>query len=121
MITGERKIIGIFGKVNSGKSTFINNLTKSNASVVSSEEGTTTDPVKVYYEIKNLGKTVIYDTAGFGDKSKLGKVREERSFEILDKCDLCIYVIDLTLNKEKNQLTLLMKDFLKELKVFKKK
>lgn len=121
MITGERKIIGIFGKVNSGKSTFINNLTKSNASIVSSEEGTTTDPVKVYYEIKNLGKTIIYDTAGFGDKSKLGKVREERSFEILDKCDLCIYIIDLTLNKGKESIDPIDEGFLERVESLQKK
>lgn len=89
----ERKIIGIFGKVNCGKSTLFNLLTGSDTAIVSPHAGTTTDPVKVNAEIPGLGKSVIIDTAGFSDGTSLGDLRLERTLRVLEKCDLALYLI----------------------------
>ena len=43
--SANRLHIGIFGKTNSGKSSFINALTNQQVSIVAAVEGTTTDPV----------------------------------------------------------------------------
>ena len=69
--------IGIFGRTNSGKSTFINSFTGQQVSIVSKVAGTTTDPVYKAMEINPLGPCVIIDTAGLEDKSELGSQRQE--------------------------------------------
>ena len=47
--------IGIFGRTNSGKSSFINALTNQQVSIVADIAGTTTDPVYKAMEIHPLG------------------------------------------------------------------
>ena len=65
--TGDRIHIGIFGKTNSGKSSFINAFTGQNVSIVSNIAGTTTDPVYKAMEVHPIGPCVIIDTAGISD------------------------------------------------------
>ena len=64
--------ISIFGKTNSGKYTLFNALTNQSSSLVSSIDGTTTDPVYKSIELSGLGPCVLIDTAGFNDCSELG-------------------------------------------------
>lgn len=90
----ERVHIGIFGKVNSGKSSFVNALTGQDLSVVSEIEGTTTDPVRKAMEILPIGPVMIYDTAGLSDSGTLGKKRMDKSYEVLRKIDIAVIVID---------------------------
>lgn len=85
--------IGIFGKRNSGKSSFINSITGQNVSIVSDIKGTTTDPVYKPMEIHGLGPVVFIDTAGIDDCGPLGLLRNEKSKKIIDKCDLFIYLL----------------------------
>ena len=47
--------IGIFGRRNNGKSSFINAITGVDVAIVSSIAGTTTDPVKKSMEIFGIG------------------------------------------------------------------
>lgn len=85
--------IGIFGKTNSGKSTFLNLLTNQEVSIVSSVAGTTTDPVYKQMEILPLGACTLIDTAGFDDVTQLGEKRLEKTKLAADKTDIAVIVI----------------------------
>lgn len=87
---GNRIHIGIFGKVNSGKSSLINLLTAREVSIVSDKEGTTTDSVYKSMELLGLGPVTIMDTPGVCDKSFLGKLREQRLERDIEKADISI-------------------------------
>ncbi len=84
--------IGIFGKVNSGKSTLLNALTSQEVALVSEEKGTTTDPVYKAMEISGLGPVVFIDTAGFEDASNLGIKRIEKTKQVTKKADIAIVI-----------------------------
>lgn len=85
--------IGIFGKTNSGKSTFLNLLTSQEVSIVSDVAGTTTDPVYKQMEILPLGACTLIDTAGFDDVTQLGEKRLEKTKLAADKTDIAVIVI----------------------------
>lgn len=87
---GNRIHIGIFGKVNSGKSSLINLLAAREVSIVSDREGTTTDSVYKSMELLGLGPVTIMDTPGVCDKSFLGKLREQRLERDIEKADIAI-------------------------------
>lgn len=87
---GNRIHIGIFGKVNSGKSSLINLLAAREVSIVSDKEGTTTDSVYKSMEFLGLGPVTIMDTPGVCDKSFLGKLREQRLERDIEKADISI-------------------------------
>ena len=76
--SGNRLHIGIFGKTNSGKSSFINAFSGQKVSIVADVPGTTTDPVYKAMEIYPLGPCVLIDTAGFDDEGELGALRMRR-------------------------------------------
>lgn len=82
--------IGIFGKVNSGKSTLMNMLTSQPTSIVSSVPGTTTDPVYKAMELAGVGPVVWIDTAGSYDTSQLGEKRIDKTFDVAKKVDIAI-------------------------------
>ena len=94
--SANRLHIGIFGHTNSGKSSFINALTNQKVSIVSDISGTTTDPVYKPMEVNPLGACVIIDTAGFGDDSKLGEARLEKTIQAADKTDIAVLVVSDT-------------------------
>lgn len=89
-----RKHIGIYGNTNSGKSSLMNKILGQDISLVSSIEGTTTDPVQKAMELIPFGPVLLIDTAGLEDKSELGKVRVKKSYEYLKRLDFAIYVVD---------------------------
>ena len=69
----------VFGKRNSGKSALINAFVNQEVSIVSSEPGTTTDPVYKAMEIDGLGPC-LFDTAGFDDIiGTLGQLRNDKT------------------------------------------
>ena len=90
--SANRLHIGVFGKTNSGKSSFINVFTGQEVSIVADVAGTTTDPVYKAMEIHPLGPCTIIDTAGFDDESVLGGKRVERAKQAADKTDLAVIV-----------------------------
>ena len=103
--SGSRTHIGFFGKVNSGKSSIINAFANREISIVSKEEGTTTDPVYKSMEIKDLGPCLLMDTPGIGDKTTLGEKRMKRTEEVIAKTDLALLVVsDLDTKKERELL-----------------
>ena len=77
--SANRLHIGVFGKTNSGKSSFINAFTGQDVSIVADVAGTTTDLVYKSMEIHPLGPCTIIDTAGFDDASELGALRIEKT------------------------------------------
>ena len=90
----ERDIIGIFGKMNSGKSSLMNLLTQQETSIVDSTPGTTTDTKIALAEIHGLGPVKIIDTAGFDETELLGEKKRKKSIAALKECDLVLLVID---------------------------
>lgn len=89
-----RKHIGIYGNTNSGKSSLMNKILGQDISLVSSVEGTTTDPVQKAMELIPFGPVLLIDTAGLEDKSELGEIRVKKSYEYLKRLDFAIYVVD---------------------------
>ena len=105
--TASRTHIAIFGRRNVGKSSLINALTNQPVALVSEVSGTTTDPVFKAMEILPLGPVVIIDTAGIDDEGTLGEMRVQRSFEVLNRTDLAILVIDAATGPTSDDLELL--------------
>ena len=95
-----RKHIAFFGKRNVGKSSLFNLLIDQEMSLVSDILGTTTDPVYKAMELIGYGAVRIIDTAGLDDIGELGKLRVEKTKEILQKVDLAIYVLNKNDNYE---------------------
>ncbi len=85
--------IGIFGRRNNGKSSFINALSNQDTAIVSDVAGTTTDPVKKSMEIHGIGPLVIIDTAGIDDIGELGLKRINKTLEVLKIIDFGILLI----------------------------
>lgn len=87
--------IGIFGRMNVGKSSLINALVSQNISIVDSNAGTTTDPVKKTVELPGIGPAVFIDTPGIDDdKNILGQKRVAAAFKSLEAADIAIIVFD---------------------------
>lgn len=94
-----RLYIAFFGNCNAGKSSVVNAFTNQKLSVVSNVFGTTTDPVSKSMELLPIGPVEIIDTPGFDDNSDLGKLRVEKTLQILRKTDVAILVVDITKGK----------------------
>ena len=92
--SGDRVHIGIFGRRNAGKSSVINAMTGQSLSIVSDVKGTTTDPVQKAMELLPLGPVVMIDTPGIDDEGELGSLRVQKSYQVLNKTDIAVLVID---------------------------
>ena len=90
----ERVHIGFFGKRNAGKSSVMNKVTGQELAVVSDVKGTTTDPVYKAMELLPLGSVVMMDTPGIDDEGELGGLRVKKSYQVLNKTDAAVLVID---------------------------
>lgn len=91
---GERIHIGFFGKRNAGKSSLLNAVTGQELAVVSETEGTTTDPVYKAMELLPLGPVMMIDTPGFDDEGTLGEQRVKKTYQVLEKTDIAVLVVD---------------------------
>ena len=94
--SSERTHIGIFGKRNAGKSSVINAITGQSLAIVSDVKGTTTDPVLKSMELLPLGPVILIDTPGLDDEGDLGHLRIQKAYQILNKTDIALLVIDGT-------------------------
>ena len=90
----ERVHIGFFGKRNAGKSSVMNAVTGQELAVVSDVKGTTTDPVYKTMELLPLGPVVMMDTPGIDDEGELGALRVRKSYQVLNKTDVAVLVVD---------------------------
>lgn len=95
--------IAIYGRRNSGKSSFINAITEQDVSLVSPVAGTTTDTVTKAIELHGIGACLLIDTPGFDDKGEVGVGRVERTIRSIERCDIALLLCedgDLKLEKE---------------------
>lgn len=101
--------IAILGKVNAGKSSFLNLMTGQSVSIVSDVAGTTTDTVEKAQEFHPLGPVLWLDTAGFGDMSELGQKRKQKMQDALERADVAIFISNSKIleEPEKELLSLL--------------
>ena len=104
--SSERVHIGFFGKRNAGKSSVMNAVTGQELAVVSDVKGTTTDPVSKAMELLPLGPVVMIDTPGIDDEGELGALRVKKSYQILNKTDVAVLVVDAAegMGREEAQL-----------------
>lgn len=91
----ERISLALLGKTNSGKSSFLNFITDQDVSIVSSQKGTTTDPIKKSMEIHDFGPVLFFDTAGFDDDTNLYEKRIEKTKKTIEKADLILYFLSM--------------------------
>ena len=103
----ERVHISFFGKRNAGKSSIIKAVTGQDLAIVSSVMGTTTDPVYKTMELLPLGPVMVIDTPGIDDEGELGALRVRKSYQVLNKTDIAILVIDSTAGKGEEELELI--------------
>ena len=95
--SSERVHIGFFGRRNAGKSSVLNAVTGQDMAVVSDVKGTTTDPVQKSMELLPLGPVVVIDTPGIDDEGELGALRVKKSYQVLNKSDAAVLVVDASL------------------------
>lgn len=86
--------IAIFGRVNAGKSSFLNLVTGQEAAITSEIAGTTTDVVEKAQELLPLGPVLWLDTAGFGDNTELSEQRLAKTAKVLDRADIAVMVCE---------------------------
>ena len=105
--SSERVHIGFFGRRNAGKSSVMNAVTGQDIAVVSDVRGTTTDPVYKSMELLPLGPVVMMDTPGIDDEGELGTLRVRKSYQVLNKTDAAVLVIDGTVGAAPEDMALL--------------
>ena len=103
----ERIHIGLFGRRNAGKSSVLNAVTGQELAVVSDVKGTTTDPVYKAMELLPVGPVIFIDTPGIDDEGELGQQRVKKSYQVLNKIDLAIIVVDACVGMKQEDCRLL--------------
>jgi len=87
-------IVGIIGKTNTGKSSFINNVSNQEIAIVSNIPGTTRDAIESYVDIRGL-PVRFYDTAGIRKHNNpVEKIGINKSKEISKESDLNLVFIN---------------------------
>ncbi|PUD00370.1 ribosome biogenesis GTPase Der [Helicobacter pylori] len=90
--------VGIIGRVNVGKSSLLNSLTKKERSLVSSVAGTTIDPIDETILIGDQ-KICFVDTAGIRHRGKILGIEKyalERTQKALEKSHIALLVLDVS-------------------------
>jgi [FeFe] hydrogenase H-cluster maturation GTPase HydF len=86
--------IGLFGRTNVGKSTFLNYITNQDVSITSPIPGTTTDVVEKAMELLPIGPVLFLDTAGIDDRSELSGLRLAKTKDIFRRSDIFVLIIE---------------------------
>ena len=86
--------IGLFGRTNVGKSTFLNLVAGQDVAITSPHAGTTTDPVEKTMELLPIGPVVFTDTGGVDDDSALGAKRREKMLAALRRVDVAVLMTE---------------------------
>ncbi|AHZ26903.1 ribosome biogenesis GTPase Der [Helicobacter pylori] len=90
--------VGIIGRVNVGKSSLLNALTKKERSLVSSVAGTTIDPIDETILVGDQ-KICFVDTAGIRHRGKILGIEKyalERTQKALEKSHIALLVLDVS-------------------------
>lgn len=86
--------IGIFGRTNVGKSSFLNMVAGQDVAITSAVPGTTTDVVEKVMELLPVGPVVFLDTGGLDDSSELGGRRIEKTRKVFDRSDVTVLILE---------------------------
>lgn len=86
--------IGLFGRTNVGKSSFLNLITGQDVSIVSAQPGTTTDVVEKTMELLPIGPVVFLDTAGLDDTTQLAAKRIEKTERVFRRADVILLICE---------------------------
>lgn len=113
----QRDNIGIFGKVNSGKSSLMNLITQQECSIVDSKPGTTADTKITLCEIHGMGPVKLFDTAGMDERGELGEKKRKKAENDLKECDLILLIINPSTNdfETENYIISKARDYNKQL------
>lgn len=100
-----RKLIGLFGARNSGKSSLMNALLRQEAAIVSPVAGTTTDVVRKAMELRGVGPVSFLDTPGYDEPEDdlLGRLRVGKMREAVRRTDLALLLIPSLWTKEREE------------------
>ena len=86
--------VGIIGKPNTGKSSFINAIAKREIAIVTDDPGTTRDVIELFVDYKGF-PIIFSDTAGIRkSKIKAEKIGVKKTIEVAKKADLNLVFID---------------------------
>ena len=88
--------IALCGKVNAGKSTFLNLIAGQQVSITTDVPGTTTDVVEKAMELLPLGPVLFMDCAGYGDETVLGSERMKKSDLAYRRADIVVWLTNGT-------------------------
>ena len=92
--------IGIVGKPNTGKSSFINYISSQEVSIVTNIPGTTTDSVTSTIDISGV-KFTFFDTAGLRKhQNKIEEIGINKTKQIIEKSDLNIIFLKTNENNK---------------------
>ena len=86
--------IAMFGRTNTGKSSFLNLIAGQNAAITSPIPGTTTDVVEKVMELLPVGPVVLLDTAGLDDTSELGAKRIQKTEQVFARADIATIICE---------------------------
>ncbi len=86
--------IGIFGRTNVGKSSFLNLVAGQDVAITSPLAGTTTDVVEKAMELLPVGPVVLLDTAGIDDVSALSGRRLQKTRKIFERADIAALIVE---------------------------
>jgi [FeFe] hydrogenase H-cluster maturation GTPase HydF len=86
--------IGLFGRTNVGKSSFLNMVAGQDVAVTSAVPGTTTDVVEKTMELLPVGPVVFLDTAGLDDVSELSSKRVARTVRTFERADVFVVIAE---------------------------
>ncbi|RKY62595.1 MAG: [FeFe] hydrogenase H-cluster maturation GTPase HydF [Candidatus Latescibacterota bacterium] len=86
--------IGLFGRTNVGKSSFLNIVSGQDIAITSPIPGTTTDVVEKSIELLPIGPVVFLDTAGLDDRSTLAELRIKKTKRIFDRADVILLLVE---------------------------
>ena len=86
--------LALMGRVNSGKSSFLNLVAGQDVAITSPQAGTTTDIVEKTQELLPLGPVVWLDTAGLGDDTGLGSRRIAKTRQVFERADIVLLICE---------------------------
>ncbi|MBT7161672.1 MAG: [FeFe] hydrogenase H-cluster maturation GTPase HydF [Victivallales bacterium] len=86
--------IGIFGRTNVGKSSFLNLMANQSVAITSPVPGTTTDVVEKVMELLPIGPVVFLDTAGLDDRGDLGSRRIATTRRVFERADVIVVLCE---------------------------
>ena len=86
--------IGLVGRTNVGKSSFLNYIAGQDVAVTSPVPGTTTDVVEKAMELLPIGPVTFLDTAGLDDRSELAGRRLQKTAAALERADIVVLLTE---------------------------